>query len=103
MTTIELEELDSQLDNWRAAKKDLDSLNALIALSTAVGHSDAKWQPILNINYQVAYKKRIADTNYHQCQALNKEIYTLIHKDLPKYLKQAIENIKLRYDESIKI
>jgi hypothetical protein len=100
MIELELEQLDEKLIKWRLAKKDWNKVKELVELSTAKGHSDGKWQPVLNINYQVAYQKNVGGTNYHNSEALNREIYQLLVRDLHKYLDEAILNIKTRYDES---
>lgn len=101
MTEEELQDLDAKLGTWRYAKKVAGKVDELVALSTAKGHSDGRWQPILNINYQVAYQKNVGGNNYHNCEELNREIHALISTDLPKYLEKAISNIQNRYTRSM--
>jgi len=101
MTEEELQNLDTKLDTWRRAKKIANKVEDLIALSTAKGHSDGKFQPVLNIKYQVAYQQNPGGTNYHNCQELDWEIHALISKDLPEYLAKAIANINNAYINSM--
>lgn len=101
MTEEELQNLDTKLDTWRKTKKIVNKVEDLVTLSTAKGHSDGKWQPVLNINYQVAYQKNISGTNYHNCEELNREVHALIYKDLPTYLAKAIANINSAYTNSM--
>jgi hypothetical protein len=97
MTDIQLQELDNKLQTWRQAKKDWNNVKELCELATAKGHSDGRWQPTLNINYQVAYQKNVGGNNYHSSEVLNREIHKLISTDLEEYRTKAIDNIEKRY------
>lgn len=103
MTENDLDNLDISLQKWRQLRKTIGKVNELVRLSTAKGHSDGRWQPTLNINYQVAYQQNVGGTNYHSCEELNREIHKLISNDLPSYLEKAIANLKQDYEDSKKI
>jgi hypothetical protein len=97
MTDTQIEELDIKLQIWRVAKKKWNKVQELVELSTAKGHSDGRWQPTLNINYQVAYQQNVGGTNCHSCEELNREIHRLISEDLEQYKLSAISNIEKAY------
>lgn len=101
MTENQIEELDTKLQAWRQAKKNWTKVQELCELSIAKGHSDGKWQPTLNINYQVAYQKNVGGTNYHNSDILNREIHKLIAADLEEYRVKAIANIEKAYLSSM--
>lgn len=95
-----IEDIRYTLYEFDQAEKAFNEVTELVKLSTATGHSDGRWQPTLNINYQVAYQRNVGGNNYHKSESLNREIYKLISADLNIYLAKAISNIKLDYEEA---
>ena len=100
MMSQRIEDIRCTLYEFDQAEKAYNDVTELVELSSAIGHSDGRWQPILNINYQVTYQKSVGSYYYHKSECLNREIHKLISADLNIYLAKALNNIKANYEEA---
>jgi len=91
---MNIEKLEIALKEYKKAKQELLEVNNLVKLSTATGHSDGRWQPRISINCQVAYQKNIGGNNYHNSNALNREMEKIVSRDLCKIRQEAIEKLQ---------
>jgi len=99
--SIDIDKLKQRLRKFEISRGNYEEVKELVRLSTAEGHSNGRWQPTIGkICYQVAYQEKVGGNNYHNCDALDKEITRLIVADLYKYKNKAIENITLRYNKA---
>lgn len=100
---INIKTLQDDLAAYTKAKKELEEAQQLLSLVGKKGYLDGKWYQYPKLDFQVAYQANCGGKNYHNSQALNKAINTLIVQKWDTLVEEAMATLTAKANTSAEV
>jgi len=103
MTLIEIGNIGKELSKAKEEYKQATELLGLIGKEGHGANGVLSHGCRVEARYEVAYQAKVGSNNYHQSDALNKEIARLMYLDMNSYVDKAIDNLSNKVNKLEKL